>query len=196
MLMKKILITLIIIITCSTITKANDISDFEIEGMSLGDSLLNYFSKSKIKNFNNYDHMPSDMKFRIAEFYQKDYKKMNKYDAMQVYYKPEDNNFIIYGLNGALDCFSNTECETMYKNVVNDFSKNFDSGIEEKFKLSDDPSGQSHSKMYIIELSNGDISISYKNWSEETSWQDSVTIEIAFYEIDKWIRNNWGLGFD
>jgi hypothetical protein len=194
--MKKLLIILLLTFACHSFTKADDISDFEIEGISLGDSLLDYFSKSKIKNFYNYDDMPSDMKFRIAEFYPKDYKKMKKYDAMQVYYKPEDNNFIVYGINGALDCFSNTECETTYKNVVNDFSKNFDSGKEEKFKLSDDPSGKSHSKMYIIKLSNGDISISYKNWSEETRWQDSVTIEIAFYEIDKWIRNNWGLGFN
>jgi len=84
----------------------------------------------------------------------------------------------------------------LYKNVVNDFSKNFDAGKEEKFKLTDDPSGNSHSKMYIIKLSGGDISISYKDWSKETKWQDSVTIEMAFYEIDKWIRNNWGLGYD
>jgi hypothetical protein len=29
---------------------ADDIRDFQIEGMSIGDSLLNYFSKDQIKN--------------------------------------------------------------------------------------------------------------------------------------------------
>ena len=35
--------------------KADDIRDFEIEGMSIGDSLLNYFNKEHIKkkNINN-----------------------------------------------------------------------------------------------------------------------------------------------
>ena len=32
----------------NTITKADDISDFEIEGMSIGDSLLDYLSKKEI----------------------------------------------------------------------------------------------------------------------------------------------------
>ena len=31
-------------------TKANDISEFEIEGMSIGDSLLKYFSESYKKS--------------------------------------------------------------------------------------------------------------------------------------------------
>ena len=32
-------------------TKADDIRDFEIEGMSIGDSLLDYYSKEEIKIF-------------------------------------------------------------------------------------------------------------------------------------------------
>ena len=36
--------------------------------MSIGDSLLNYFSKYEIENAFNYDDRTSDMKFRITEF--------------------------------------------------------------------------------------------------------------------------------
>ena len=65
--MKKLFIYLILIIlSFSASTYADDILDFEIDGMSIGDSLLNYFSKDKILNARNYDELPSDMKFRIS----------------------------------------------------------------------------------------------------------------------------------
>ena len=38
----------LILFTLQTPSLADDISDFEIEGMSLGDSLLNYFSLTEI----------------------------------------------------------------------------------------------------------------------------------------------------
>ena len=44
----KINLIFIIIITISSHTLANDISDFQIEGMSIGDSLLNYFNEDYI----------------------------------------------------------------------------------------------------------------------------------------------------
>ena len=60
----KILITLYVF-SFSSLLFADDISDFEIEGMSIGDSLLEYYSISEIKNAPNYNYLPSDMKFTI-----------------------------------------------------------------------------------------------------------------------------------
>ena len=102
--MKRLLTILILIFSLQTPSLADDISDFQIEGMSVGNSLLNYFTISQIKNFTNYDDLPSNMKFRIAEFYSEREMQMNLYDYMQVYYKPEDKTFIIHGLNGGLRC--------------------------------------------------------------------------------------------
>jgi len=53
--MKNILIVLILIFSFQPLTKANDVKEFEIEGISIGDSLLDYFSKTKIKEFINHD---------------------------------------------------------------------------------------------------------------------------------------------
>ena len=47
--MKAILIFLILIISLQSWTKADDISDFEIEGISIGDSVLDFFSEDEIK---------------------------------------------------------------------------------------------------------------------------------------------------
>ena len=46
---KKILFSLIIILSLQSFTIADDIQDLEIEGMSVGDSLLNYMSEIDIK---------------------------------------------------------------------------------------------------------------------------------------------------
>ena len=45
------ILILILILTFSfqNLTKANDIRDFQIEGMSIGDSLLDYLKISEIK---------------------------------------------------------------------------------------------------------------------------------------------------
>ena len=53
--MKRLLLILILTFSFQSWTKADDIRDFQIEGMSIGDSLLDYFNKAKIKsNEKNY----------------------------------------------------------------------------------------------------------------------------------------------
>ena len=47
--MRIFLTALVLIFSLQSWAKADDIRDFEIEGMSVGDSLLNYFSKEQIK---------------------------------------------------------------------------------------------------------------------------------------------------
>ena len=48
--MKRLLLILILTFSFQSLTKADDIRDFEIDGMSIGDSLLDYFSESEIKS--------------------------------------------------------------------------------------------------------------------------------------------------
>ena len=48
--MKRLLLIFILTFSFHTLTKADDIRDFQIEGMSVGDSLLDYMSIEKIKD--------------------------------------------------------------------------------------------------------------------------------------------------
>jgi len=54
--MKKLLITIILLLSFQSLSTADDIRDFEIEGISIGDSLLKYYNLDQINNFfrNNY----------------------------------------------------------------------------------------------------------------------------------------------
>ena len=48
--MRVIIAVIVLIFSLQSWTKAEDISDFQIEGMSIGDSLLDYLSEQEIKN--------------------------------------------------------------------------------------------------------------------------------------------------
>ena len=51
----KILLTLFVLLFSSSMF-AEDISDFQIEGMSIGDTLLDYFNEEEINSFErNYE---------------------------------------------------------------------------------------------------------------------------------------------
>ena len=47
--MERLLLIIILTLSFQTLTKADDIRDFEIEGMSIGDSLLDHFNEKDIK---------------------------------------------------------------------------------------------------------------------------------------------------
>ena len=52
--MKRLILILILTFSFQSWTKADDIRDFEIEGMSIGDSALDYFTEKEIKDKSSY----------------------------------------------------------------------------------------------------------------------------------------------
>ncbi len=190
-------LVLILIFSLQSFTKADDISEFEIEGMSIGDSLLDFFSVSEIENFNNYDHLPSDMKFRIAEFYSPGDMQMENYEGMQVYYKPNDKKLIIFGLNGNLFCKTIINCKNTYNTIKNDISKIYNTSnniTTNTLKHPDDESGKSTYTYWSVKINGGDISVSHTDWSNQVTWSDNVSVEISSNEVSNWMSNNFGLG--
>jgi hypothetical protein len=126
--MRKLLLILILTLSFQTINKADDISDFQIEGMSVGDSLLSYFTESEIKKRINSDN---------TFFYQKDFMaislsyktgKFKTYDDVGVILKQNDKQYKIYSLEGT---FTNTDgdIEDCYKQqnlIADDIEKIID----------------------------------------------------------------------
>ena len=84
---------LILILNFQSWAKADDIRDFEIEGISIGDSLLEHLNKDFIKKKSSY------VKINKKKF--KEYKKIYKdkdnklYDRIALYYKSDDQNYTI-----------------------------------------------------------------------------------------------------
>ena len=86
---------------------ADDISDFEIAGMSIGDSLLDYMSEEEIKE--NAINVYEDNKF-IVSVYNKSYEI---YDDVAIEYKSNDKKYKIHGLQGMI--YFRNNIESCYK---------------------------------------------------------------------------------
>ena len=108
--MKTLLALFVLFFSSSVI--AEDISDFQIEGMSIGDSLLDYFSEEEINFFRTYEYIDK-------EFYSMDLLNTSLtfkiYDGMQVQLKTKDNKYILHGMSGLL-IYKNNEFNQCMEN--------------------------------------------------------------------------------
>ena len=122
---KRIFISILILIfSFHSWTKADDIRDFEIEGMSIGDSFLDYMDENTIIKEMN--------KEGISYFYNDDFVSMSTwiirdkfkiYNDVGVILKVNDNKYKIYGLEGVLYMNKDSHIEECYKKqneIVND----------------------------------------------------------------------------
>ena len=97
--MKKFFTVLILIFVLESISKADDIKDFQIEGISIGDSLLDYYSLNEItESENNATYFPKSKKFKVIFF---DAKNKELYRKITFEIKRNDKNYIIYGVKGS-----------------------------------------------------------------------------------------------
>ena len=64
--MKKLLAIVVLSLCFITPSQADDIRDFQIEGMSIGDSLLDYFSEKDIKSAKKVTYPSSDKYYVIS----------------------------------------------------------------------------------------------------------------------------------
>ena len=88
-------IFLSILILCFSIqswTQAEDISEFEIEGMSLGDSALNFFTKYEIdKSVEEMPQYPNDQ-YKIAYIQKSKKYDFKNYQGITFYFKKNDKS--------------------------------------------------------------------------------------------------------
>ena len=93
----KVLITLFLIIfSFQFSSNADDIRDFQIEGISIGDSALEFFDKKEIEERKKIGFVYTDKTFFSATFYNKDF--FEKYHNIQLHIKANDSKYIIYKL--------------------------------------------------------------------------------------------------
>ncbi len=120
--MKKLsLYIFLILFSLQTPSLADDIRDFQIEGMSVGDSLLDYFSEEVIKK--GKENYYEDNEFSTFEL---DLPESKVYDGLQALYKTNDKKYIIYSISGAVDCINDfTVCKKAWEKIVPDLVELF-----------------------------------------------------------------------
>ena len=98
------------------------ISEFEIEGVSIGDSFLNHFKKDVIeKNFKSKGSSVSyiDDSFLYVSIPLKD----KTYQKVGIHHKKNDKNYIVYAVSGIIFYFDDFEkCLEKQNQIANDIS--------------------------------------------------------------------------
>ena len=97
----KTLLTLFVLLFSSSVL-ADDISDFQIEGMSVGDSLLKYLSKKEIISKTDFEKEQGNNK-EMAVIYFNNKGNFKNYRRLKVWYETKDKNYIITSLIGFVD---------------------------------------------------------------------------------------------
>ena len=177
--MKRLLLILILTLSFQSLVKADDISEFEVEGISIGDSALDYFSKETLNKtkrdwFNNNEYSIS-VGLETSS--------LKTFDNMQFVYLTKDS---IYKLEGI-------EAIKFYKDNINDCYKLFDQTFLEVKELFSDVSFTEKMKtkhpgdkvgttmvtqQYII-FKNGDaVQLFCEDWSIESGYTDALRISI------------------
>ena len=104
--MKIFLSVIVFILSLQTSTNADDIRDFEIEGMSIGDSALDFFSKNQItKNSQTYY---KNKKFTPVQNDRLSFFKI--YDAVDFNFKTDDNKYLFVNISGVIFTDNIDEC--------------------------------------------------------------------------------------
>jgi len=188
--MKKFLAMLILILTFQTPSQADNIRDFQIEGMSIGDSLLDYVTKDEIEERKRY-------------FYKsKEYASMSKgdssfkvYGGFQAHFKDNDPEYIIQSLNGMILYKDNIKgCYKKMNEVVDqltDFFENVKKTNKETIDHSYDKSGKSKITFVKFVFKSGDfISVECVDWSKELPYNVKLSVLIKTKEMQEWLNKD------
>ena len=190
--MKRLLLILILTLNFQSWTKADDIRDFEIEGISIGDSLLDYFSEDYINSNikNNYFTHIKDKTFVAISVQDASF---DVYDVMQFVFKRNDKKFIIFGMTGGIFYKNNIEdCYRKIDKISEDVSTNIKFNNEDKFKDLEMSANQGKYSGQTFFLSKGIISVHCYDWYEKTerdnNWVDNLRINIKTDEFENFLQ--------
>ena len=180
----------LILFSFQTPSQADDIRDFQIEGMSIGDSLLDYMSEDEIKN--NKKYIYENNKF-IAILISKP--SFELYEYVQVVY--ESSNKKIHALEALIDYEKNIkDCYNKKDEIVSELTEFFKNKVDiwkqNNRKYQGDKSGKSKFSAVNFDFDiGGSVRVICYDLEEKISiekgWTDSLSVSINSIEFDKYI---------
>ena len=193
-LMKRLSLYLFLVLfILQTSSWADDIRDFEIEGMSIGDSALDYFSEEAIKNnmqLDYYKHI-KNKKFYLSEFH--NFPFFKTYVGLQLDFKLNDKKYKIYAISGGVFYDENiNDCYKKLDEIAEEFSGMFKNAERNDFKflkISEDKDEGTYSGVTFY-LKSGIASVHCYDWLEKMSYTDNLRINLKTQKYEDWLRTD------
>jgi len=207
--MKKLLILLFsFFLLSSPSVFADDISDFEIEGISIGDSLLDYMTEDEIledikANKDWYYFLKEPNKYIQTG----SIKNSSTYDLINFFIKNNTQNkyisnknerYTIKGVNGFLTFNENFDgCIQKSNEIVEIITEMFPDKETQEYRRNydPDPSGNSTENLVMMWFDSG-AAIAVKcidieeNLRKKNNWNDGLYLSISSYEIANWLSDS------
>ena len=202
--MKKLLAIIVLSISLTTPSQADDIRDFEIEGMSIGDSLLDYFTKNEIQKEMNSEFVyeyPGNKFIKVGVGSGKSFalnKDLDQYDDLSIVINKNDKKYKIYSIQGRIFCINDIQkCFSKEKDIVLELKEFF--GNTAKFSKWDqwhtaDKSKDSHVYANDFTFKNqSKVAVHIYDWSNrlkrEKKWHDHISVAILSKEYSSFLQN-------
>ena len=179
----------LILFSFSAPSFADDISEYQIEGIGIGDSLLDYMSEEEIKE--NVGFVYKDKKFTVSTYN----KSSEIYDEVGIEYKSKDKTYKIYGVQGMIGFPNDIEgCYKKQDKIVKEISSMFNETKKEdwgilKLHLKGEAAEGSMYKPISFGFNNGDaISVSCYHYSDMPQI-DNLKISLSSKEFVNYIKH-------
>ena len=158
---------------------ADDIKEFEINEMSIGDSALIYYSENQIKS--------SKQNWYKGKKY-----STSARDGIQFSYKTKDNEYILAEIS-KVDTMDISKClnelTPLADNIASLFSKKIRRNGPTIKKHWADKSKKSFIHRYKFTFPNNDyIAVECYDWSKNVSWDDHLRVRIVTNKFEKFLQ--------
>ena len=192
--MRVFITVLILIFSLQSSTKADDISDFEIEGISIGDSILDYYKKSELDKFYlityplSDDYIGYEIPISLSKI------KFDTYNSITIQFKKNDRKMEIVALSGIALYPNNLEkCLKKRDEIVKEIKNTLNNPREDEYisRYGEGNDNIGYTKEFIIK--NGSIKVWCTDWDtkteKENNWEDDLNIAVALEEFLFWLDN-------
>ncbi len=185
--MRLFLSILILIFSFQSLAKADDIKDFEIEGMSIGDSALDFIEKSSILK-NTWDY-PSSNKYKRVQNDNMSFFEL--YDAVDFMYETNDDKYLIQSLAGIFLTNNMEQCIEKQNSIASDLEIAFPNAKKtEQDKIYNDSHWQgSRNKQITFWLDNGIASVHCNDYSKKNGGQDHLAVNLRTKKSNEFLVN-------
>ena len=193
--MKRLLLILVLTFSFQSLSKADDIKDFQIEGMSLGDSALDFATKSEIISLKN-SYKDKGYIYNSKKFYSitfRNHPNLNIYENIQFILKDNDKKYKIYGIVGVIEYIKNIDqCYEDLDIIETDLDKvftNADKNPRSRRVASADETGKSTIESVAYFIQNDVVVASCADWLEKTNIADALRVNINSENYNLFLRN-------
>ena len=184
--MRLFLFFIILSISLQSFSNASDVSEFEIESISVGDSLNKFFNEKEISNA--VDESYEDKTYITKTFYEIN---LENYEAIQVTFKAKDKKRTIVSIVGVIGYPNNmSDCKKEMNNIDIELINLFPKAVRKDWgKYEHNMENMGHYFPITYDFEDGSSAmVSCHDWNEEIQIDDNLKVSLFEKNFSNYIK--------